>query len=80
MGFLELRQETGVYTRVTAGMSIRNSSLFIEVRNLSRYEGVMSRNNACDVIKLWCVLIKHGCDALYRLHDTVHKVGVLSYL
>ena len=23
---------------VTAGMSIRNSSLFIEVRNLSRYE------------------------------------------
>ena len=38
MGFLELRQEPGVYSRVTAGMSIRNSSLFIEVRNLSRYE------------------------------------------
>ena len=35
MGFLELRQEPGVYSRVTAGMSIRNSSLFIEVRNLS---------------------------------------------
>ena len=47
---------------------------------MSDIEGVMSRNNACDVIKLWCVLIKHGCDALYRLHDTVHKVGVLSYL
>ena len=31
MGFLELRQEPGVYSRVTAGMSIRNSSLFIEV-------------------------------------------------
>ena len=31
-------QEPGVYSRVTAGMSIRNSSLFIEVRNLSRYE------------------------------------------
>ena len=31
MGFLVLRQEPGVYTRVTAGMSIRNSSLFIEV-------------------------------------------------
>ena len=39
MGFPELRQEPGVYSRVTVGMSIRNSSLFIEVRNLSRYEG-----------------------------------------
>ena len=39
MGFLELPQEPGVYSRVIAGMSIRNSSLFIEVRNLSRYEG-----------------------------------------
>ena len=38
MGFLELWLEPGVYSRVTAGMSIRNSSLFIEVRNLSRYE------------------------------------------
>ena len=28
-------QEPGVYSRVTAGMSIRNSSLFIEVRILS---------------------------------------------
>ena len=32
MGFLELRQERGVYSRVTAGMAIRNSSLFTEVR------------------------------------------------
>ena len=39
MGFLELRQEPGVYSRVTVGMSIRNSSLLIEVMNLSRYEG-----------------------------------------
>ena len=39
MGFLELRQKPGVYSRVTAGISIRNSSLLIEVRNLSRYEG-----------------------------------------
>ena len=38
MVFLELQQEPGVCSRVTAGMSIRNSSLFIEVRNLSRYE------------------------------------------
>ena len=39
MGFLELRQEPGVYSRVTEGMSIRNSSLFIVVRSLTRYEG-----------------------------------------
>ena len=45
MGFLELWQEPGVYSRVTAGMSIRNSSLFIEVRNLSRYEGQLRNVN-----------------------------------
>ena len=45
MGFLELRQEPGVYSRVTAGMSVRNSSLFIEVRNLSRYEGQLRNVN-----------------------------------
>ena len=32
MAFVELRQEPGVYSQVTAGMSIRNSSLFSEVR------------------------------------------------
>ena len=32
MGFLELRHEPGVYSRVTAGMSIRNWSLFSDVR------------------------------------------------
>ena len=32
MGFLALRQEPGVYSRVTAGMYIRNCSLFSEVR------------------------------------------------
>ena len=45
MGFLELRHEPGVYSRVTAGMSIRNSSLFIEVRILSRYEGQLRNVN-----------------------------------
>ena len=45
MGFLELRQEPGVYSRVTAGMSIRNSSLFMEVRNLSRYDGHLRNLN-----------------------------------
>ena len=32
MGFLELRQEVGVYSRVRAGIAIRNSTLFSEVR------------------------------------------------
>ena len=32
MGFLHLRQERGVYSRDTAGMAIRNSTLFSEVR------------------------------------------------
>ena len=45
MGFLELRQEPGVYSLVTAGMSIRNSSLFTEVRNLSRYDGHVGKLN-----------------------------------
>ena len=45
MSFLEVRQEPGVYYRVTAGMSIRNSSLFIEVRNLSRYDGQLRNVN-----------------------------------
>ena len=44
-GFFELRPEPGVYSRVTAGMSIRNSSFFIEVRNLSRYEGQLRNVN-----------------------------------
>ena len=45
MGFLELLQAPSVYSRVTAGMYIRNSSLFIEVRNLSRYEGQLRNVN-----------------------------------
>ena len=32
MGFLKLRQEPGVYSRVMAGMSLQNLSLFSEVR------------------------------------------------
>ena len=34
MGFLELRQARGVYSRVTTGMPILNGSLFTEVRTL----------------------------------------------
>ena len=32
MDFLELRQEPGVYSRVAAGMAIRNPSLLSEIR------------------------------------------------
>ena len=32
MGFLELQQERGLNSRVTAGMAIRNSTLFSEGR------------------------------------------------
>ena len=32
MGFLELQQEPGVYSQVTAGMVVRNSTWFSEVR------------------------------------------------
>ena len=34
MGFLELRQARGVYSRVTTGKPILNGSLFSEVRTL----------------------------------------------
>ena len=34
VGFLELRQAPGVYSRVTTGMPILNGSLFSEVRTL----------------------------------------------
>ena len=34
MGFLELRQARGVYSRVATGMPILNGSLFSEVRTL----------------------------------------------
>ena len=34
MGFLELRQARGVYSRITTGMPILNGSLFSEIRTL----------------------------------------------
>ena len=45
MSFLELRQAPGVHSLITAGMAIWNSGLFIEVRNLSRYEGQLRNVN-----------------------------------
>ena len=32
MGFLELQQEPGIYSPVTVGMDVRNSTWFSEVR------------------------------------------------
>ena len=32
MGFLELQQEPGLYSRVTAGMAILNSTCFSELK------------------------------------------------
>ena len=55
MGFLELQQEPGVYSRVTVRMSIRNSSMFVEVRNLSWYEGQL--RNIADLLMFAVVLI-----------------------
>ena len=34
MGFLELQQARGVYSRVTTGMPILNGSMFSEIRTL----------------------------------------------
>ena len=45
MGFLELRQARGVYSRVTTGMPILNGSLFSEVRTLARYDGHLGKLN-----------------------------------
>ena len=43
--FLELWQEPGVYSRVTAGIAIRNSTFLSEVRNLCSYEGHLRNLN-----------------------------------
>ena len=76
MGFLELRQEPGVYSQVTAGMSIRNSSLFIEVRNLSRYEGQLRNVN-----KAWQENTEaHGLYSLWNSPGQNTGVGRLSHL
>ena len=45
MGFLELRQAPGVYSRVTAGMSILNWSLLVKSILLSRYSGQLGNLN-----------------------------------
>ena len=47
MGFLELGQEPGVYSRVTAGMSIRNWSCSVKSGHMSMYQGYLRNiNNA----------------------------------
>ena len=45
MGFLELRQAPGVYSRVNTGMPILKGSLFSESGHLSRYDGHRGKLN-----------------------------------
>ena len=45
MGFLKLRQEPGVYSRVTAGMAIRNSTWSAKSGLLSSYDGHLRNLN-----------------------------------
>ena len=45
MGFLELRQEPGVYSRVTTGMPILNGSLLVKSGHLSTYDGHLGKLN-----------------------------------
>ena len=45
MGFLELRQEAWVYSRVTAGMSFETGVFSVNSVHLSRYEGQLSNVN-----------------------------------
>ena len=45
MGFLELWQAPGVYSRGTTGMPIINWSLLMKSGHLSRYDGHLSKLN-----------------------------------
>ena len=45
MGFLELRQEPGVYSRVTTEMPILNGSLLVKSGHLTRYDGHLGKLN-----------------------------------
>ena len=46
MGFLELRQAPGVYSRVTTRMPVLNGSLFSELGHMSRYGGHLGKLNS----------------------------------
>ena len=45
MGFLELRQAQGVYSRVTTGMPILNGVCLVKSGQLSRYDGQRGKLN-----------------------------------
>ena len=67
MGFLELRQEPGVYSRVTAGMSIRNSSLFIvEIK-----QSQLKMNNAINEIK---ITLERSKSRIMEIEDKISEV------
>ena len=45
MGFLELRQAPGVYSRVTTGMPIQTGVSLVKSGHLSRYDGHLGKQN-----------------------------------
>ena len=45
MGFLELRQARGVYSRVTTGMPIITGVCLVKSGHLSRYDGLLGKLN-----------------------------------
>ena len=45
VGFLELRQAPGVYSRVTTGMPILNESCLVKSGHFSMYDGHLGKLN-----------------------------------
>ena len=76
-GFSRVAAGTGVYSRVTKGMSIRNSSLFIEVRNLSRYEGQLRNVNYAWQVN-WELEVKWEFSSLFLFEIVI--LGCLTIL
>ena len=46
MGFLELPSEPGLYSRILAGVAIKNFCLFSDVGHLSSYDGHLRNLNS----------------------------------
>ena len=65
MSFLELRQEPGVYSRVTPGMSIRNWSLFSEVRTPVYVSGTPQECKQCVAGQYGCFWKFSGSSGLF---------------
>ena len=72
MGFLELQQEPGVYSRVTAGMAIKNYTSFSEVRIAAVLNGYCEKDTEITVLLRGGTLkIKVTDDAVYMSGNAV---------